>query len=153
MGKTIKYSKLDHIIVGNVDSLNSPSDYTILSAFDSSGCTQCKLHLELWSHYINEVNRTTGKRIKLIFITKVYNDDDVRIVFQGFKKFFVINTIRESISSLSKIPFSPPFNTVLLDKDDKIISIGNPLINNKVKNNYYVEFLRNGSTNASSQLP
>lgn len=83
MGKEVTCPSTSHFIIGDTTVLTDKDGYTILHCIDSTGCTSCKLHLDMWVHC------------------------------------------------------QAPINTFLLDGENKIITIGNPLVNNKVKSNYY----------------
>lgn len=137
MGKEVIYPSSQSFITLDSTLLMKKNFYTILYCIDSTGCTSCKLHLDMWVHFMDELNTASSSPVKLVFVTNVSDERKVRMAFAPHPEFTVINTWSDTMGNLKDLPCRAPINTFLLDSENKIITIGNPLVNDKVKSNYY----------------
>lgn len=141
MGKEITYPSCPRFITADTTVWEGKNGYTIFYCIDSTGCTACRLHLEMWVHFMNELNTASSSPVKLVFVTNVSDERNVRMAFTAHPEFTVINTWNDTTGNLKDLPCRAPINTFLLDSENKIITIGNPLVNNKVKSNYYKKII------------
>lgn len=111
--------------------------YTLISYVDSIGCTSCKLQLPRWKTLIREMDSVSQGRSKMYFILHPKNVDDViySLKYNNFKNPVYIDR-EDSFNKLNHLPSDEAFQTFLLDKDNKVIAIGNPIHNPKVKELY-----------------
>ena len=115
------------------------ADFTIISYFDSLGCTSCKLHLSNWGTLFNQLN-DNAVEIKLNSILLINTDkrDDIRdLIDEEFYRYPVILDPNDSINHKNNFPDDEFFRTFLLDKDLKVIAIGNPLYNRAIEDLYF----------------
>jgi hypothetical protein len=108
---------------------NINKKYKILFYVDSTGCTSCKLHLHLWKMYIKELSSTID--FKFYFYPKT----EEGLLFLLNKERFAYPVYIDSnddLNKLNRFPNSPAFQCFLLDKNNKILAIGNPATNYKV---------------------
>ncbi|GAE82044.1 DUF1573 domain-containing protein [Bacteroides reticulotermitis] len=111
--------------------------YTILNYVDSTGCFSCRLQLSKWKELIAEFDSITPHKLDFIFI---FNSQDERVLARLLKREHFTNFVYiDEIDTLNKINHFPKdenFQTFLLDKDDRVLAIGNPIHNPKVKELY-----------------
>ena len=104
-------------------------NYKILIYVDSIGCTSCRLRLSEWKKIINESDTIFSKPIEFIFIfqPKQKEEKELQQIFKNnaFKHPVFIDRKNE-IDKLNKLPSRPEFQCFLLDKDSKVVVIGNP---------------------------
>lgn len=141
MGKEITWPSSPRFITADTTVWAGKNGYTILHCIDSAGCTACKLHLDMWVHFMTELNAASTRPAALAFITHTQDERKVRTTFAHHPEFTVINTWNDTTGNLKDLPCCAPINTFLLDSDNKIVTIGNPLVNDKVKSNYYKSIL------------
>lgn len=110
------------------------ADYKIVTYVDSIGCTGCKLQLPLWADFVTEVNSITQGTVPFVFCFHPRSLKEMRYFLQleGFE-YPVFLDVKDEFNRLNQFPNDMTFQTFLLDKDNKIISIGNPIHNPKVK--------------------
>ena len=111
--------------------------YKILTYVDSIGCTSCKLKLDKWKLFINNIDSLTNNNTSFLFF---FNSKDKKQICYLLKKerFKIPVCIdkQDSLNKLNHFPSEMMFQTFLLDKDNKVIAIGNPIHNPKVKELY-----------------
>ena len=113
------------------------AEYKVLIYVDSTGCTSCKLQLPKWKELIAHVESTTTSNIPFIFVFPSKADKELRYILKrdNFDRPVCID--RDSrLDKLNKFPQDITFQTFLLDQDNKVKVIGNPVHNLEVKDLY-----------------
>lgn len=122
-------------IITKCDKSTSP--YTILNYVDSTGCFSCRLQLSKWKELIAEYDSITPGKLEFIF---VFNSQDKRILARLLKRehftHFVYIDETDTLNKINHFPKDESFQTFLLDKDGRVLAIGNPIHNPKVKELY-----------------
>lgn len=111
--------------------------YKIVVCIDSAGCFSCHLQLEKWKSYIKEM-QNKKINISVLFYVNLQNKFiiDVEFINNGFTyPYFWDN--QDSIHILNKIPDNEDMQTFLLNENNKVIGVGNPVINPSIKDFYY----------------
>jgi len=121
------------------------SEYKILVYVDSLGCTNCKLQLAKWKEFIATLDSTTEGSVPVLFF---FQTDDFREIKYILKKDgFDLPVSVDSNDELNKLNhFSNylHFQTFLLDKDNRVKVIGNPIHNLTVRE-LYINTITNGN--------
>lgn len=120
-----------------VNYLSRNDQYKILNYIDSSGCTGCKLKLAQWNEFINEINTLTNNAVSFYFYFYPKNITELLYIIktEDFKHPICIDT-GEELNKLNHFPKDINFQTFLLNKENKVIAIGNPMHNSEIKNLY-----------------
>lgn len=114
------------------------SKYSIITYVDSVGCTSCKLALSRWLKFIAELDTITKSSVPVHFFLNPSSKDDVVELFERNKfDYPVCFDENDSINILNNFPKDIFFQTFLLDEDNKVIVIGNPVLNPKIKDLYF----------------
>lgn len=112
--------------------------YTILNYVDTLGCISCKLQLPRWKEMIREIDSMYPQRVNCLM---VFNPQEKRRFIQYLKNnqfdSFVYIDENDSLNLLNNFSQNEHFHTFLLDKDDKIIAIGNPILKPRVRELYF----------------
>lgn len=112
--------------------------YTILNYVDTIGCISCKLQLPRWKEMIREIDSMYPQRVNCLM---VFNPKEKRKFIQYLKNnhfdALVYIDEKDSLNYLNNFLQHDHFHTFLLDKDDKIIAIGNPVFEPRVKDLYF----------------
>lgn len=119
----------------NYSYLNSK--YKILIYIDSIGCTSCKLQLTKWKDFIIETDSVTKNTLSFNFFFHPKNNKEIYYLLkrEDFQTPICIDS-QDSLNKLNHFPNKMMFQTFLLDKNNKVIAIGNPIHNPKVKELY-----------------
>ena len=113
------------------------TDYKVLIFVDSNGCTSCKLQLPKWKKLITHVDSITGGRIPFLFFFQSKNDKELRYILERdhFNRPICIDHKNE-LNQLNQFPNDMTFQTFLLDKNNKVKVIGNPIHNLAIQDLY-----------------
>ena len=115
----------------------SDANYKIVSYIDSVGCTGCKLHLPRWRRFMYEVDTLMNASVPFVFYFHPKNIEDLRyIIRRDTFTHPVCLDVSDKFNILTHFPSEKAFQTFLLNKKNKIIAIGNPILNPKVKELY-----------------
>lgn len=134
--KEIVYPTIMHFTVLGVDTnFLSKSEYRIITYVDSVGCTSCKLKLEQWKKFISQLD-TVGNVPVLFFLHPKDKSELTYILRRNHFTYPVCIDENDSLNKLNHFPSDMMFQTFLLDKDNKVLAIGNPIHNPKVKELY-----------------
>lgn len=113
------------------------SEYKILSYIDSIGCTSCKLGLGDWKEYISEMNSLLSDSVKFLFF---FFPKDGMEIYQMLRVnrfgYPICMDYNDELNSLNHFPSDERFQTFLLDKDNRVLAVGNPIHNPKIKELY-----------------
>lgn len=111
------------------------SDYMIISYVDSAGCLDCRLQLGKWKKVIGEFNKDS--KVFFMFIMHPKNIDELHYILRKDNfEYPVCVDINDSFNKLNHFSTDIRFQTFLLNKDNKVIAMGNPVHNPKVKELY-----------------
>lgn len=109
-------------------------DFKIVSYIDSSGCTSCRMKLSRWSEVIDELKSIADTDVEVITI--VNTDDPQEIISQLHRDNYLSPVALDPdnvFDSINALPPSADHHCFLLDADNRVIAIGNPAYNPKIK--------------------
>ena len=109
------------------------ADYKVVSYVDSVGCVSCKLQLDRWKNIIHRIDSVSAVRVPFVF---VFSPDKLRDVMYATKSggfdYPILLDLQGEFNALNHFPANFNFQTMLLDKDNKVLAIGNPVQSPKV---------------------
>lgn len=113
------------------------TQYKLLTHIDSIGCVSCKLQLDKWKKLMVEVDSLTDGDMQFLYFFSPERLSDVayHLKINNFD-YPVCVDLKDSLDILNNFPKDDAFNTFLLDKDNRVIAIGNPIHNLKIKELY-----------------
>lgn len=113
------------------------SEYKVLIYVDSIGCTSCKLQLHKWKELIEYTNSVTQNKVPFLFFFHPKDAKEIRYLLKrdGFDRPICID-LDDRLNKLNKFPADMTFQTFLLDKNNKVAVLGNPVHNTAVKDLY-----------------
>ena len=115
-----------------------PTDgYKVVHYLDSIGCISCKLNLEKWKEYIAYMDSATNGTVPCVFFFHAKEKREVKISLKedNFDYPVCMDTANE-FYQLNRFPMYPILQTFLLDKDNRIVAMGDPVTNPKIKELY-----------------
>ena len=139
-GKEIRFPEHPVFTIQGKDTVDFSfrnAEYKVVSYVDSIGCISCKLQLANWAAFIQEVDSLTDETVP--FILCLHNPDVEemkRIVRKENFQYPVFIDEKGTFDALNHFQTNMTFQTFLLDKDNKIVAIGNPVLNPMVKELY-----------------
>lgn len=118
-------------------NLTKNAEFKILAYVDSIGCTSCKLQLPKWKVLIGELDSITNENVEALFFMHPKDRKEIDYILKRDNfNFPVCIDELDSLNKLNHFPTDMRFQTFLLDKDNKVLAIGNPVHNPKVKELY-----------------
>ena len=123
----------------------------IVTYVDSTGCTSCKLRLQEWRYFIQQVDSITFGKVPVLFVFHPKSVRDIRILLRRERiEVPVWIDLEDEWNRMNQFPDREEFHTFLLDKDNRVVCIGNPIHNEKVKE-LYLSIL-DPKSNSSKQI-
>lgn len=104
--------------------------YKILLYTDSTGCTDCKLQLYKWSTLIEEAETIMPGKISFHFFFQPKDEKELNFMLRrdNFRQAVYIDR-QSKLNGANKLPDNMSYQCFLLDKDNKVLLIGNPTLN------------------------
>ena len=140
-GKEITFPSQTVFTVQGRDTVDfrwEASPYRIVTYVDSIGCASCKLQLPKWKRLIAETDSLFGKG-RLAYVFYFHPKDLRELMYLTRRDAFTYPVCfdhEDAFNSLNRFPSEMSLQTFLLDKDNRVIAIGNPVHNPKVKQLY-----------------
>lgn len=113
------------------------SNYKILVYVDSAGCTSCRLQLHKWKEFIEEVDSVATTPVQFLFYLTPKSVKEARYITRrdDFTYPMCVD-INNEINKKNKFPEKDMFHTFLLNTENKVRIIGNPIHNSAVRDLY-----------------
>jgi hypothetical protein len=109
------------------------AEYKVLLYIDSLGCTGCRLKLFQWKQIIEESDSLFAGKLNFLFFLQPKDKKELNFLLKRDKfDYPVFIDTKNSINQLNRFPDQPEYQCFLLDKNNKILMIGNPSLNPKI---------------------
>ena len=142
-GKQIKFPKdltFTKYVTDTTDFQIPTKGHKVLIYVDSLGCTSCKLQLAKWKEFIAYTDSATGGNVPFLFFIHSKNVDETRHLLKIDEfDYPVCIDDTDQLNKLNTFPSNSIFQTFLLDADNKVVVLGNPIHNLSVKELYIKE--------------
>ena len=111
--------------------------YKILNYTDTSGCTECKMHLYDWK-LLKQQTDSLGLDVSYIFVAWVHQYDELETL-QSINKCDIpfYYDYEGQMMQLNHFPDHDGFQTFLLDSANRVILIGNPVTSTAIRELYF----------------
>ena len=120
-----------------VDFNFKDANYKVVTYVDSAGCTSCKLQLHRWKELVAEVDSLTDGRVPFLFYFHPKDRKELRYLTRRDDFTYpVCFDEQDELNRLNQFPSDMTFQTFLLDKENKVVAMGSPVLNPKVKELY-----------------
>lgn len=139
-GKELRFPESPVFTIQGKDTVDFSfrnAEYKVVSYVDSIGCISCKLQLANWAAFIQEVDSLTDGTVPFVLCLHTADVKEMkRIVRKDNFKYPVFLDEKGTFYTLNHFPKDMTFQTFLLDKDNKVVAMGNPILNPYVKELY-----------------
>lgn len=117
--------------------------YKIVSYLDSMGCISCKAQLPAWKELVTCLK---SEKVPVLIFMNNRNLKEIQFVLKRETfNYPVCIDENDSLNKLNHFPSDMVFQTFLLDKDNKVLAIGNPVHNPKIRE-LYLKIIRGEKT-------
>lgn len=110
-------------------------DYKIITVVDSTNCTTCKMKLSYWGKLINQYNACKNVDFLMVVITSELNEIKQQLLISDFRLPVCIDSTGLFVNA-NGLSTKDDYTTMLLDADNNIVAIGNPVNNPKIRKLY-----------------
>lgn len=113
------------------------TDYTVVTYLDSLCCSTNDLPLQSWKAFIDELRSFSNGRVTCLFF---FHPERRETLVEQLRvhqfNFPVCIDEDDLLNKLNHFPDESPFRTFLLDRDRKIVALGNPIDDPSVQKHY-----------------
>jgi hypothetical protein len=146
IGKEILFPENVPCYVSNKDTLPEicngyfRKEFKILMYVDSAGCSSCRLQLFSWKQLMEEADDLFQGKVGFLLFFQPKSAREIGFIFaQNRFDYPVCMDLNSTINKLNHFPQAMEYQCFLLDKDNKILMIGNPVLNPKIWELYKVQ--------------
>ena len=147
-GKEVKFPTRSVFTIQGKDTVDfefANADYKVITYIDSVGCVSCKLQLPRWKALMAEVDSLTDTNIPFLFYFHPKDMKDLRYLTRRDNFIYPICFDKEDeLNQLNHFPSEIALQTFLLDKDNRVVALGNPVLNPRIKD-LYLEVIKGNS--------
>ncbi len=122
----------------NTDSNIIAPNYKIIAYYGKGGCTSCRIKLKKWAQYIESLypdNDTIVTRLIIIIPSEEERKIKYLAKCDNFNYDIMVDT-DDKFRNTNNISSNTHLNSYLLNNNDEIIAVGNPINNKKIGNLY-----------------
>ncbi|WP_291589155.1 DUF1573 domain-containing protein [Bacteroides sp.] len=113
-------------------------DFKLMVYVDSTGCTSCKLQLHKWKSFLHEMDSVSNDKIALLFYVCPNDKREFEHILKRDKFDYPICIDEyDSLNIMNHFSSDPRFQVFLLDKKNRVIAVGSPILNPKIKELYF----------------
>lgn len=136
-----------------VDFQFQDAEYKVVTYVDSIGCTSCKLQLHRWKEFLSEVDSLTNGNVSFLFY---FHPKDMKELRYFTRRDAFTHPVcfdeKDEFNQLNHFPSEMMFQTFLLDERNRVVALGNPVLNPNVKELYLNLIRGNGQTSSTNAL-
>ena len=112
---------------------NFQKEFKILMYVDSAGCSSCRLKLFEWQQLVQEADSLFQGKVGFLLFFQPKNEREISFLFARDRFYYpVFMDLKGTMNRLNRFPQAMEFQCFLLDKDDRVLMIGNPTLNPKI---------------------
>ncbi|QIU96202.1 DUF1573 domain-containing protein [Bacteroides faecium] len=142
--------------IGGKDTVNfqvERNKYKIVVYVDSVGCTSCKLRLLAWKGFMAQIDSLSSNTVQFLYFIYPKNKMELsyNLMVDNFR-YPVCFDEKDSLNKLNHFPGEMMFHTFLLDRANKVLAVGNPVYNQKIKKLYLDLILGREISNEKEEL-
>lgn len=113
------------------------AEFKILLYIDSVGCMPCKLRLPEWNKLIREFEEISSDKLAFLLLFHQKNEMELPFLLKREKfNYPVFIDVADEINQLNNFPVQSAYQCFLLDKNNRVLLIGNPIKNSRIKDLY-----------------
>jgi len=139
IGKEIRFPDNVPCYVSGKDTLselcnaNFQKEFKILLYVDSTGCSSCRLKLFEWKQLMEESDSLFQGKVGFLLYFQPKSVKEMTFLFLRDRfEYPVFIDKKRTIDSLNHFPQATQYQCFLLDNDNKVLMVGNPILNPKI---------------------
>jgi hypothetical protein len=105
-------------------------EYKILLYVDSAGCSDCKLKFFEWKRLIAEADTLFPQKLGFVFFFQPKSRKDMTFLFRKDNfRYPAFIDMNDDLNKLNHFPSQIEYQCFLLDENNKVLMVGNPVLN------------------------
>ena len=139
VGKEIRFPGNTPCYVSGKDTLPElykegfGKEFKILLYVDSAGCSSCRLKLLEWEQLMEEADSLFQGKVGFLLFFQPKSAKEIEYLFLRERfDYPVFMDINGTINDLNRFPQAMSYQCFLLDKNNKVLMIGNPVLNHRI---------------------
>ena len=110
------------------------ADFTIVSYYDSTGCTGCRMKLPFWNEFMNKVDSARGgNSVELVMVVATEKLKELKhLVKLNSFSWDMVYDPDGSFTRLNSFPGIAELQAFLLDHNHRVIAMGDPIVNGSI---------------------
>lgn len=111
------------------------ADYKIVTLINASSCVPCEMKPSLWTEIINELKGACDVDVNFVMVLHAKDSERIReyLIREKFPHPFVVDG-DELFYEYNDLPRSYACRTFMMNRDNEIMAMGNPMTNPDVRN-------------------
>ena len=142
-GKVIRFPVRSVFTVIGRDTVDfdfMDAKYKVVTYIDSTGCVSCKLQLNRWKQLIAKIDSVTHGNVPFLFYLHPKDIKELRYLTRRDNFIYpVCFDEKDEFNALNQFPDEMMFQTFLFDKDNRLLALGNPVLNPQIEKLYLKE--------------
>lgn len=137
IGREIKLPEImTDVLTG--DTLNlSDADFKIITYVDNAECTSCKMNLRSWEIFTESLDSISNAIVDILMIVNTDNTDGIKYIITRDSYYHpIVIDSTDMINSTNHFPKDTQYQSFLLDKTNRVVAVGNPILNNVIGSLY-----------------
>ena len=111
--------------------------YTIINYVDSMGCVSCDLNMGAWKNFISLIDSLSHRKVLFQFVFQPYRVNEIMLILRREQFTCPIYIDQDCFFDRENhFPRDKQFCTFLLNSENEVLAIGNPIHNPKIKELY-----------------
>jgi hypothetical protein len=113
------------------------SEYKVVVYTDSMSCAGCTLQGAMWKDFIRYIDSATDNSVPFLFFFNPKRENDLADVLKFAELDIpVCMDINDEFNKLNKFPNDLRFKTFLLNRQNRVVIVGNPIYNQTLEDLY-----------------
>lgn len=137
----------------SIDIISSTDCFKIVRYIGKDGCTSCRLHLNRYPEILRILEDSAMCNVEFVCIVNPADVNELRRILyrENYAGLTICIDETDTLNKINQFPQIEKLQTFLLDKNNKVLAIGDPAINPRVMR-LYTQILSNDTINPA-RLP
>lgn len=121
--------------------------FIIVNYIDSTGCVECRLRTLEWKNLMNKLERQYPGMVSLLFYVQAKDPIELMWILKGDDFGYPVCMDKDGVfGKINQLPLDVAFGTFLLNNNDEVQLVGNPIGNPSLEE-LYIEILEHHKNN------
>ncbi len=122
----------------SADSRFPDNRFVILRYLDKDGCTSCRMHLSRYPHILSRLSDSANCPVGFVCIINPADMREIRRLLyrDNYDRLTMWIDPADTLNAINRFPVRDDLKTFLIDRNHKVLAIGDPAVNPRVLDLY-----------------